>query len=121
MQTPPRAQNFDHSSLYKTRDYDLRIGAYKILRKQINFSVEDSFYEDLRLAAFQKRQSLAAYARDRVLKQELVSFAPVGTTPPTPPITEAEFCTAVTNTETGKISLQLILTFLREKEFLTPE
>ena len=26
MQTPPRAQNFDHSSLYKARDYDLRIG-----------------------------------------------------------------------------------------------
>ena len=121
MQTPPRAQNFDHSSLYKTRDYDLHIGGNTVVSKQINFLVEDTVYEDLRFAAFQKRQSVAAYVRDRVLKQEPVSFAPVGTTPPTPPITEAEFCTAVTNTETGKISLQLILTFLRGKEFLAPE
>jgi hypothetical protein len=108
--------------LYKARDYDLRrIGAYTILRKQINFSVEDPVYEELRLAAFQKRQSLAAYARDRVLEQAPMSFAPVPRGQLLAPITEAEFRTIVTNTETGKISLELILKFLRAKGFLAAE
>jgi hypothetical protein len=89
--------------------------------KQINFLVEDSIYEDIRLASFQKRQSVAAYVRDRVLKQAPVPFASVARGQRLAPITDAEFLTIVTNTETGKISLELILKFLREKGFLAPE
>jgi hypothetical protein len=89
--------------------------------KQINFLIEDSIYEDIRLAAFQKRQSVAAYVRDRVLKQAPAPFVPAPGGQLLAPMTQAEFLTIVTNAETGKISLELILKFLREKEFLAPE
>jgi hypothetical protein len=88
--------------------------------KQINFLIEDSIYEDIRLAAFQKRLSVAAYVRDRVLKQAPVPFAVPGGQL-LAPLTQAEFLTIVTNTETRKISLELILKFLQEKGFLAPE
>ena len=91
------------------------------MSKQINFLIEDSVYEDIRLAAFQKRQSVAAYVRDRVLKQAPVPSAPTFRNQLPAPITEAEFLTIVTNTESGKIRLELILKFLREKGFLAPE
>ena len=91
------------------------------MSKQINFIIEDSIYEDTRLAAFQKRQSVAAYVRDRVLKQAPMPFAPVSGGQVLAPMTQTEFLAIVTNPETGKISLELILKFLREKGFLAPE
>ena len=92
------------------------------MSKQINFLVEDSIYEDIRPRFIPEApESVAAYIRDRVLKQTPVPSGPVPRGQLLAAITKAEFFTIVTSTETGKISLELILKFLREKRFLAPE